>query len=178
MKFQLCGHNFWATGSFDKEFALLLRAFKDRNLVSLARPLAELLDEAVALAPRANSFLLPPKNPANFRRRGFHPIELVAARSSLLAKLRRVRAMATRDLAEQRRLGQADRQANLAGSLAVPPGSGTLLVIDDVVTTGATMIELVRAASQAGYEVVGGCAIAASSGFSVLQGGEKGVVWS
>lgn len=176
IEFELAGLTCRAAGVFEGDLAEILRALKDRNLVSLARPLAALLDSAISELPSADNLLLPPRNRSNYRRRGFHPIELIVSRSSRLLGVKRLTARPARNVVEQRRLGRAEREQNLAESLEVPSGSGRILVCDDVVTSGATMREMIRAAQSAGYEVVGGCAIAVSSGFSVLPRDEKGVV--
>lgn len=176
IKFELAGLTCRAAGVFEGDLAEILRALKDRNLVSLARPLSALLDKAISEMPSADYLLLPPRNRSNYRRRGFHPIELIASRSEQLSGTKRLTARPARNVAEQRQLGRAEREQNLAQSLLVPSGSGRILVCDDVVTSGATMREMIRAAQSAGYEVVGGCAIAVSSGFSVLPLTQKGVV--
>lgn len=176
IEFELAGLTCRAAGVFEGDLAEILRALKDRNLVSLARPLAALLDSAISELPSPDYLLLPPRNRSNYRRRGFHPIELIVSRSSRLSGVKRLTARPARNVVEQRRLGRAEREQNLAESLEVPSGSGRILVCDDVVTSGATMREMIRAAQSAGHEVVGGCAIAVSSGFSVLPRAEKGVV--
>ncbi|MGL5850010.1 MAG: ComF family protein [Phycicoccus sp.] len=74
----------------------------------------------------------------------------------------------TRRVADQAGLGRADRAANLAGALAVVPSdtrvvSGAVcLVVDDVVTTGATLAEAARALGAAGARHVVGVAAAAT----------------
>jgi len=61
-----------------------------------------------------------------------------------------------RRVADQSGLDTAARKANLAGSLQVPGGligalpEGSLVVVDDVVTTGATLCEAARALAAAG----------------------------
>ncbi|MGL5862887.1 MAG: ComF family protein, partial [Phycicoccus sp.] len=74
----------------------------------------------------------------------------------------------TRRVADQAGLGRADRAANLAGALAVAPRKRRLvtgavcLVVDDVVTTGATLTEAARALGAAGARHVVGAAAAAT----------------
>lgn len=68
---------------------------------------------------------------------------------------------ATRDSAG---LTIAARQANLCDAMAAarPPAGVSALLVDDVVTTGATVVEATRALRRAGWTVVGAAVIAAT----------------
>jgi predicted amidophosphoribosyltransferase len=101
-----------------------------------------------------------PTSGAAFRRRGYRVVELVAAR----AGLRVVRLLRhTRRTADQRGLDHARRRDNVAGSLRARDAAGLrVLVLDDVVTTGATLAEAARALRASGAEVVGAVTIAAT----------------
>jgi predicted amidophosphoribosyltransferase len=58
-------------------------------------------------------------------------------------------------------LSGADRQRNIAGRVKIiKPVSGGVLVVDDIVTTGATASESVRILGIAGAQVTGVLAIA------------------
>jgi predicted amidophosphoribosyltransferase len=104
-------------------------------------------------------YVIPPSNKANFRRRGFHPIEQLT-RGSALKKIARVYSQANRKIADQRTLAARESAGNTAMAFSVPSGHGDLLLVDDVLTTGATMAELGRAATNAGYRIRGMCVIA------------------
>lgn len=70
-----------------------------------------------------------------------------------------------RQPADQHGLGRSDRRANLRRSMAVRrgrrPDRGAVLV-DDIVTTGATLAEGVRALADGGVEVIGAAVVAAA----------------
>jgi predicted amidophosphoribosyltransferase len=69
-----------------------------------------------------------------------------------------------RALADQSGLSVAERAANLHGALrGTGPVTGPVVVVDDVVTTGATLVEAARALLAAGHPVVGAAVVAATS---------------
>jgi predicted amidophosphoribosyltransferase len=64
----------------------------------------------------------------------------------------------SREVRDQSDLNAQQRWNNLKGSMVVsgnPLGLGKVLVVDDLVTTGATLSEAVRALRYAGIEVIG-----------------------
>jgi ComF family protein len=118
---------------------------------ALARPLAAAVLRA---GPALNALAWIPLHPVRERERGFNQSERLArvlARSlgiPLRGGLRRLRATAP-----QVGLSEAERRANLAGAFAwegsaPPPGLG---LVDDVLTTGATL-----QAAEAAVEAAGG----------------------
>ncbi len=66
--------------------------------------------------------------------------------------------------ADQSELGREGRLANLAGAFEVAgrPPQARLVVVDDIVTTGATLVEAVRACADAGVRPVAGATVAAT----------------
>ena len=69
-----------------------------------------------------------------------------------------------RSAADQSGLSTAERAANLHGALrAAGVVRGPVLVVDDVVTTGATLVEAARALTVGGHQVVGAAVVAATS---------------
>lgn len=149
--------------AFDGVAARVVRALKEDGRTGLARALAPALAAALAALPGARSAVVVPvpTSRASFRRRGFHVAELVARRAGI--RPRRLLRIARR-AADQRGLDVAARRRNVAGSLVATPAAASLrvIVLDDVVTTGATLDEAVRALRAAGAEVVGAVAIAST----------------
>ncbi len=162
----------YAAGTYEDGLRAAILAYKERGRRDLAIALAGLLGVAItaALEAQGGPFVLVavPSVPALARARGGqHVLRLARAASGQLGlpvapdalRLRR----RTRDSAG---LGLAARRANLSGAFAAirPPGGAvsTALVVDDVVTTGATLTEASAALQRAGWSVVGAAVIAAT----------------
>jgi len=147
--------------AFDGVAARVIRALKEEGRLGLARPLAPLLRAAVDAAGGDGVVLVPiPTSAAAFRRRGYRVLDTVARRAGLtLARL----LVPARRTADQRVLGRAQRRRNVSGSLRAGDAAGLRVVLlDDVVTTGATLSEAARALDAAGAVVVGAATIAAT----------------
>lgn len=140
-------------------------AFKNAGRTDLAGPLAGALDAAAreALEPLAAPIALVPMPPTRRSavERGYDPVAVL---------LRRARLPAVRLLSLQRRpsdqasLARAARLVNAAGSMRAAPAAAGLRVvlIDDVVTTGATLVDAARAVRQAGGSVLGAVTLAST----------------
>lgn len=101
------------------------------------------------------------------RRRGYDPVRMLALAAArghgrAASRARVVPALHhRRRVADQAGLDQRHRRANLAGALTVRPrtaqalSGSAVIVVDDVVTTGATLAEASRALRAAGADVVG-----------------------
>ncbi|UIN29836.1 ComF family protein [Microbacterium binotii] len=141
--------------------ARALRALKEEGRTSLVRPFSAALAAAAhAGFPDAGVLFVPmPTSAAAFRRRGHRVVEEILGRSGLpaLAVLRRIRS--TRD---QRELGRTERAQNVAGSLRARRrlDGRRIVIVDDVVTTGASVGEAARALRQAGADVMGVACVA------------------
>jgi predicted amidophosphoribosyltransferase len=148
---------------------------KEDGRVSLASELAPALRVALAGLRPADALLVPmPTSRSSMRRRGYRVTEVLMRRAGArpARALRLVRATA-----DQRELDADERRANVAGSLRAEGVTGTrVIVVDDVVTTGATLAEAVRALRSAGAYVVGAATVAATPkhsarGFATRQRG-------
>lgn len=135
-----------------------LIAYKERDRRDLARPLGRLLERAVTDLGCADAVLVAVPSTAAARRArgGDHVRRLVRC----VPALRLVRAV--RDSAG---LSTPERAANLAGAMAArPPGRrGRAVLVDDITTSGATLVEAARALRAAGWSVDGAAVVAATA---------------
>ena len=164
-----------AAGEYHHELRGAIIGWKERGRLTLERPLAHLLAASVvSLDPGPRVTLVPIPSPRDRRRaRGadvVHDVARVAARL-----LRQVAVVATVTPAlsvtgrirDQAGLSAEQRQTNLRGAFVVrrmPMGS--VVVVDDVVTTGSTVTEAVRVLRGRGVAIHGAAVIAHRPGRS------------
>lgn len=153
-----------AAFSYEGVVARCIRRVKEDGQTLLARPLGAALATVLhdAAAGASSPLLVPvPTGRAAFRRRGYRVPELLMHRAGV--QVTRVLAQ-TRRTADQRDLDAAERGRNVAQSMRARHAreARAVLVVDDVVTTGATLDESARALREAGFRVCGAVALAAT----------------
>lgn len=153
-----------------EELVLVLRAFKDQHQSRLAKPLAALLraayDFALADYDASQTLLVPiPQTLRARRSRGFYPLRMLADASDLPL----TNALTwQRKVQDQRGLSVQQRAANLSGALKIRgsiKGASVLdnrhiVLVDDVVTTGATLHDGARALRRAGASSISAITLA------------------
>lgn len=159
----------------------VLLAHKESGRLGLVRPLGAALAAAVAcLDPPCGTLLVPvPSAPAAVRARGHdHARRLARATARHLGLRSRPLLVQVRAVADSAGLSAAERAANVRGALAAarPLGGLRVLVVDDVVTTGSTLREAVRALRAAGAEVHGVAAVAVTATRSAMTDRDQGCV--
>ncbi|MEZ7754663.1 phosphoribosyltransferase family protein [Microbacterium paraoxydans] len=146
----------------DGPAASCIRRLKGAGQTVLARPLGAALAAVLLPTLVPGAWVIPvPTSRAAFRRRGYRVPELLVRRAGV--EPQRVLAV-TRRVRDQRELPAAARSDNVRGAMrARRQGHGApAVVVDDVVTTGATLDESTRALTAAGFVVVGAVALAAT----------------
>ncbi|MFE7846030.1 ComF family protein [Microbacterium sp. NPDC057407] len=164
----------WSGLPFDGVAARVVRAIKEEGRTGLVRSLAPALAAAASRLGRDDAVLVPlPTSRASYRRRGYRVPDLLAARTGRRA--RRLLQTARRT-ADQRGLDRDERRRNVANSLRATTDAAAqpVIVVDDVLTTGASLAEAVRALREAGAEVVGAATAAVTP--LRMNGGHRGGV--
>lgn len=147
----------WCVGERTDELQLLIGAFKFQNVKSAYKPLADLLDQTLPELP-SNTVIIPiPTVSAHIRQRGYDHTLLISRRLADLRNLRLSPALERASSTMQRGTGRKERirQAKKAFrcQIKLDPAVPYLLV-DDVVTTGATLKFAAQTLRQAGAETV------------------------
>jgi predicted amidophosphoribosyltransferase len=165
----------FAGGDYEGPLRSAILGYKERGRRELARPLAEWLAVAVQgvsaddVGPRSGDrpvvlVPVPSSTRARVARGGDHLVPL-ARWASRRTGHPLVRALAlNRPVLDSAGLGIAARARNLEQAMIAgrPPGRSQAIVVDDIVTTGASLREAVRALRESGWTVAGAAAIAAT----------------
>ena len=144
-----------------------LLAHKERGRLALVTPLGAALAGAVSVLGAGDVVLVPvPSARAAVRARGHdHALRLARAAARAGGLQAAPLLVPARAVADQSGLDAAERAANLAGALVARRALGGLpvVVVDDVMTTGATLVEAARALRDGGARVRGAAVVAATA---------------
>ena len=147
-----------------------LKRFKYHGTKGLSRPFAIVLHELLRpyLASLSeNAVVVPvPSSPERARERGYNQAELLA--KNLSEKISRPclaeALLKTKNTPSQTGLSDAERIFNVKNSFAVAKPEAvagrTVILVDDISTTGATLSETARVLKQAGAKEIIGLAVA------------------
>lgn len=179
----------WATLPYRPPWRRLVVAHKEEQVWSLTPVLADLLGQSVRSALTDGGgrgtdlvVLVPvPSRPGRVRRRGYDPLGVLARRVAQGLGVHSVPLLRSRGgVQDQAGLDAAQRRRNVAGSMCVPsarlaalaalargsrPGPRRplrLLLVDDVLTTGSTLLEAERALRAVGIACSGAAVVAAT----------------
>lgn len=152
----------WCTGWRKAELKTLLDRYKFEAVRSAAVPLAELLDLTVPALPSTVVVTVVPTASAHRRERGFDHMERIARMFAKRRNLTYVPLVKRVGNETQHFRSKRERLAAAEGTyeLAVSSLPMTVLLIDDILTTGVTLKTNARLLREAGVETLYGAVIA------------------
>ena len=156
----------WSLYAYQSPLKEALGLLKYRKKVTLAHPLSRLLIQHVPLLPSVDMIMPVPLHAQRLREREFNQSALLAKPLSqhlglplVLGQLIRVR-----QTVPQTSLTKKERLLNLRGAFAVSQSEKirgkTILLVDDVMTTGTTIHECAKTLLKAGSNQVYGLSLA------------------
>lgn len=164
-----------AAADYDGVVRELVLGLKERRMLALAAPLSRLLAASVAAHGLAGPVVLvpAPSRPSSVRARALDSTYVIARGAARRLGADVARLLRTRPgLVDNAGLDTPGRAANLAGSITCPSpglrrlarrhGQSHIVVVDDVITTGATAREAQRALEAVGVRVTGIATVAAT----------------
>ena len=164
----------FAATTYTEQIAILIHEFKEKHQTALAKFFAKSMISAFENFDLQNCVLVAiPSKGASFAMRGFVPAKVLTNKLSReIAKKYKVlvptfgglgyKPKLSGSISDQAALSGKDRRTNLVGTMRVigEPKFNRAILIDDIVTTGATMSEAKRALGEIGVEVLGFVAFA------------------
>ncbi len=152
----------YVVGARDGALKAAINGLKFSNAKLVAQALAEVLDASLPLFPPSTVIVPVPTVTAHVRQRGYDHIELIARHLGRLREMpvERVLTRLTSDTqhtakSKEVRQTQAERAFGLDTARASGLAGHPVLLLDDIITTGATFIAAAEKLSQAGAVVYG-----------------------
>lgn len=155
-------------GYYTRPLNRLIHELKYNGKRSLAPILGQELSRALSSDPlmRSADHLVPiPLHPARQRERGYNQAELLARAISRFSNIPLLDCLERcRNTRSQIALNDAQRRANVKDAFKLKkgfdPSGGWLILVDDVLTTGATISEAARVLRSAGARLIYGLVVA------------------
>ncbi|MFI0486261.1 ComF family protein [Actinomadura sp. 9N215] len=165
----------WTVATYEGPLRTILSAYKERGRTALAVPLGEALATAIRAAltrlEPPQTVVWVPSRRGSTKRRGHDPLRGAVAVALHRLRTEGIPVTGVNALRQRRRVGDqagltaAQRLTNLNGALEATPldiAGHQVILVDDVVTTGASLAEAARALRAAGADPAAAATIAAT----------------
>lgn len=159
----------YSLGSLDKSYQSLIHAFKYNRLLNLGKRLGCVLGEGIGEDKRfleCDFLISVPLHPSKKRKRGFNQSDILAFEVSQKIGILMVADVLKRKkrTKDQTNLNAKQREENVRGAFRVDDKDKILgkkiILVDDVITTGATLKECAKTLIEAEAEKVLGLTVA------------------
>ena len=149
---ELLGIKVYACSFYAKEMQKLIRGVKYHNQKELAYYQAKFMYDYFVkiVGENANFTIIPvPMHKSKYKQRKYNHMELVADELAILSgwKVKTNLIERIKETKPQYKLSTKERMENLAGAFKVNPENyqgDNLLIIDDILTTGSTLTEMIK----------------------------------
>ena len=157
-----CFSRAWCVGQRAEVLRKVIDDYKFENVKAARIPLASLLSSTIGMLPSSVVLVPIPTIPAHIRRRGYDHAVLLAKQLAKMQGVEMKRILQRSSYTEQRGGTKVQRQtrAKEAFKSQTPLSGGVYLLVDDIVTTGATLQFAAQTLLDAGADEVWVCAVA------------------
>jgi len=144
----------FTVGSRTGPLAEMINRLKFQNTKLAARFLAELLDEALPVLPEDIQIVPIPTVRSHIRQRGYDQVELLSRHFASLRNLPLTRPLLRKTADTQHLVGRTAREEQSQHAFGLKGGvslqHASILLLDDVVTTGSTLLAAATLLQKAG----------------------------
>lgn len=148
----------WAATQYEGLAHKLLHAYKFERALAAATIIASAISEALPYLPKDTIIVPVPTATSRIRQRGYDHAELIASHVAKLRGLNMIKAACRLTQSRQVGANRRQRKTQLQGAFIVTQPNvikgASVLIIDDVATTGATLEALAGPLKSAGAKTI------------------------